>query len=155
MQALNKVMLYSVKGVELLSKLGSDKNHSGEVPSGKPSSGKATLEDASSSWGRTRKEAALKADLFAGPDKIVSAGNTYGLIKLTIHEAKVKSEQRYCAVVSIGMQVPLCSAGSLSAASPDFSKVDLCFRHTCPGQSPRPHAVQSLKKVHFPAKACK
>lgn len=59
----------------------------------------------SPSFSRKRREAALKAELFAGPDKIVSAANTYGLIKLTIHEAKVKNEQRYCAVVSIGMQV--------------------------------------------------
>ncbi len=61
--------------------------------------------DGSPSFSRKRREAALKADLFAGPDKIVSAGNTYGLIKLTVHEAKLQSEQRYCAVVSIGMQV--------------------------------------------------
>ena len=47
----------------------------------------------------------MRADLFAGPDKIVSASNTYGLIRLTIHEAKVQEERRYCAVISIGMQV--------------------------------------------------
>lgn len=62
-------------------------------------------EEGSPSFIRKRKEAALRADLFAGPDKIVSASNTYGLIKLTIHEAKVLEEHRYCAVVSIGMQV--------------------------------------------------
>ena len=61
--------------------------------------------DESSSFSRKRKEAALRADLFAGPDKIVSASNTYGLIRLTIHEAKVQEERRYCAVISIGMQV--------------------------------------------------
>ncbi len=69
------------------------------------SSGKLGSDEGSPSFSRKRREAALKADLFAGPDKIVSAGNTYGLIKLTVHEAKVPSEQRYCAVVSIGMQV--------------------------------------------------
>lgn len=61
--------------------------------------------DESSSFSRKRKGAALRADLFAGPDKIVSASNTYGLIRLTIHEAKVQEERRYCAVISIGMQV--------------------------------------------------
>lgn len=78
------------------------------------SSGKLGSEDgsreASPSFSRKRREAALKADLFAGPDKIVSAGNTYGLIKLTVHEAKVPSEHRYCAVVSIGMQVTTSSS---------------------------------------------
>lgn len=87
---LNKAKDLSVKGKEKL---------------GQYSSGKLGSEDGSSSFSRKRREAALKADLFAGPDKIVSAGNTYGLIRLTIHEAKVRLEQRYCAVVSIGMQV--------------------------------------------------
>lgn len=67
------------------------------------------LDESSPSFSRRRKEAALRADLFAGPDKIVSASNTYGLIRLTVHEAKVHEERRYCAVVSIGMQVSLCA----------------------------------------------
>ena len=75
-----------------------------QYSSGKLGSDEGSREG-SPSFSRKRREAALKADLFAGPDKIVSAGNTYGLIKLTVHEAKVPSEQRYCAVVSIGMQV--------------------------------------------------
>ena len=68
----------------------------------------------SPSFSRKKREAALKAELFAGPDKIVSAANTYGLIKLTVHEAKVQSEQRYCAVVSIGMQVMLLATRASS-----------------------------------------
>ena len=75
-----------------------------QYSSGKLGSDEGSREG-SPSFSRKRREAALKADLFAGPDKIVSAGNTYGLIKLTVHEAKMPSEQRYCAVVSIGMQV--------------------------------------------------
>ena len=47
----------------------------------------------------------MRADRFAGPDKFVSASNTYGLIRLTTHEAKVQEERRYCAVISIGVQV--------------------------------------------------
>lgn len=94
MQALlNKAKDLSVKGKQKL----------GQYSSGKPGSDG----EGSPSFSRKRREAALKADLFAGPDKIVSAGNTYGLIKLTIHEAKIKSGQRYCAVVSIGMQASL------------------------------------------------
>lgn len=138
-----------VKGI--VNKFGSDRSQSAELRSGNSPSVQSTSEGASSSFSRTRKEAALKADLFAGPDKIVSAGNTYGLIKLTIHEAKVKLEQRYCAVVSIGMQVVLCSSASTSAARPQFCKLGLCFRHTCPGQTPRLQALPSLKKVHSPA----
>lgn len=92
---LNKAKDLSVKGKEKL---------------GQYSSGKLGSENGSPSFSRKRREAALKADLFAGPDKIVSAGNTYGLIKLTVHEAKVKSEERYCAVVSIGMQVINCQS---------------------------------------------
>ena len=87
---LNKAKDLSVKGKEKL---------------GQYSGGKSICENDSPSFSCKRREAALKADLFAGPDKIVSAGNTYGLIKLIIHGAKVKSEERYCAVVSIGMQV--------------------------------------------------
>lgn len=92
---LNKAKDLGVKGKEKL---------------GQYSSGKLGSEDGSPSYSRKRREAALKPDLFAGPDKLVSAGNTYGLIKLTIHEAKVKSEERYCAVVSIGMQVIYCQS---------------------------------------------
>lgn len=90
---LNKAKGLSVKGKQRL---------------GQYSSGKLGSEEVSPSFSHKRREAALKADLFAGPDKIVSAGNTYGLIKLTIHEAKVKPEDRYCAVVSIGMQASVC-----------------------------------------------
>lgn len=99
---LNKAKDLSVKGKEKL---------------GQYNSGKLGSEDSSSSFSRKRREAALKADLFAGPDKIVSAGNTYGLIRLTIHEAKVRLEQRYCAVVSIGMQVSSHQTSSLTLAS--------------------------------------
>ena len=90
---VNKVKSFSVKGEDKL---------------GQHASGKLPEQEGSPSVSRKRKEAALKAELFAGPDKIVSAGNTYGLIKLTIHEARTKAEHRYCAVVSIGMQVPVC-----------------------------------------------
>ena len=89
-----------LKGREKLGHYGNCKQSDHIVPERTPSAG-------SPSFSRKKREAALKADLFAGPDKIVSAANTYGLIKLTIHEAKVHNEQRYCAVVSIGMQVSL------------------------------------------------
>lgn len=85
-----------------------DLNVKGKEKLGQYSSGKSGSDSGSPSFSCKRREAALKADLFAGPDKIVSAGNTYGLIKLTIHGAKVKSEERFCAVVSIGMQVFNC-----------------------------------------------
>lgn len=81
-------------------------------------SGKSSpqLDERSPSYSRKRKEAALRADLFAGPDKIVSSANTYGLISLTVHEAKVPEEHRYCAVVSIGMQVSIHERSGLAFA---------------------------------------
>ena len=97
---LTKAKDIGLKSKEKLGQYRGCKHSDNVVPERAPSAG-------SPSFSRKKREAALKADLFAGPDKIVSAANTYGLIKLTIHEAKVHSEQRCCAVVSIGMQVGL------------------------------------------------
>ena len=121
-----------------------------QYSSGKLGSDEGSREG-SPSISRKRREAALKADLFAGPDKIVSAGNTYGLIKLTVHEARVPSEQRYCAVVSIGMQVnkqvlhPGSSHWSPSAEL--TARQALCCRRICQGLSPRQQAILCLRKV--------
>ncbi|KAA6427890.1 MAG: phosphatidylserine decarboxylase proenzyme 3-like, partial [Trebouxia sp. A1-2] len=92
-----------------------------QYSSGKLGSDEGSREG-SPSFSRKRREAALKADLFAGPDKIVSAGNTYGLIKLTVHEAKVPSEQRYCAVVSIGMQTYMSRTEPKATGNPVFEE---------------------------------
>lgn len=121
-----------------------------QYSSGKLGSDEGSREG-SPSFSRKRREAALKADLFAGPDKIVSAGNTYGLIKLTVHEAKVPSEQRYCAVVSIGMQVNkqvfhLGSSHCLLNGELTTQHA-LCCRPICQGLSPRQQAILCLKKV--------
>ena len=110
MQSLiTKAKDLGLKGREKLGHYGNCKQSDHIVPERTPSAG-------SPSFSRKKREAALKADLFAGPDKIVSAANTYGLIKLTIHEAKVQTEQRYCAVVSIGMQVGWLAASSLDSS---------------------------------------
>ena len=99
---LNKAEELGLKGKTKLGQY-SDGKLATEAESPKFSR-KVSHSDADGAYSK-RNESTLKADLFAGSDKVVSAGNTYGLIKLTVHEAKLHTALRFCAVVSIGVQV--------------------------------------------------